>query len=180
MRCPSCQKEDTKVVDSRTTGEGFVVRRRRKCPNCGFRFTTYERLELSLPRVIKKDGRREPFSREKVLAGIRKACHKRPVSEETIENFVSALERELFESGEREVPSSYIGERVMEKLREWDEVAYVRFASVYREFQDVNEFVEQVAQLIKRKRRGGGEDGVEDEVDQIIKRRRRRGRKGGK
>ncbi len=140
-------------MDSRATGEGFVIRRRRECPNCGFRFTTYERLELSLPQVIKKDGRREPFSREKILSGIRKACHKRPVSEEDIENFVSTLERELFESGEKEVPSSYLGERVMEKLKEWDEVAYVRFASVYREFQDVNEFIEQVRQLIKGKSR---------------------------
>ncbi|WP_297058050.1 transcriptional regulator NrdR [Thermosulfurimonas sp.] len=154
MRCPSCHKEDTKVVDSRSTGEGFVIRRRRECVHCGFRFTTYERLELSLPRVIKKDGRREPFSREKILAGIRKACHKRPVSEEAIENFVSALERELFESGEKEIPSSYIGERVMEKLKEWDEVAYVRFASVYREFQDVNEFVEQVSQLLRGRKSG--------------------------
>ncbi|QJA05543.1 transcriptional repressor NrdR [Thermosulfurimonas marina] len=154
MRCPSCQKEDTKVVDSRSTGEGFVIRRRRECPHCGFRFTTYERLELTLPYVIKKDGRREPFSREKLISGIRKACHKRPVSQEEIENFVSQLERELFESGEKEIPSSYLGERVMEKLREWDEVAYVRFASVYREFQDVNEFVEQVAQLLRGRRRG--------------------------
>jgi len=154
MRCPSCHYEDTKVVDSRATEEGYVIRRRRECQRCGFRFTTYERLELTLPYVIKKDGRREPFSREKLIAGIRKACHKRPVSQETIEDFVTALEKELFESGEKEVPSSYIGERVMEKLREWDEVAYVRFASVYREFQDVNEFVEQVAQLLKR-RKGG-------------------------
>ncbi|HIE33462.1 MAG TPA: transcriptional repressor NrdR [Thermodesulfobacteriaceae bacterium] len=155
MRCPSCQHEETRVVDSRSTGEGFVIRRRRECALCGFRFTTYERLELSLPQVIKKDGRREPFSREKVISGIRKACHKRPVSEEDIENFVSQLERELFESGDKEVPSTYIGERVMEKLREWDEVAYVRFASVYREFQDVNEFIEQIKHLLKGKSRAG-------------------------
>ncbi len=159
MRCPSCQHEETRVVDSRSTGEGFVIRRRRECARCGFRFTTYERLELTLPQVIKKDGRREPFSREKLIVGIRKACHKRPVSEEDIENFVSQLERELFESGEKEVPSRIIGERVMEKLREWDEVAYVRFASVYREFQDVNEFISHVEQLLRRRGRGSSTRG---------------------
>jgi len=101
--------------------------------------------------VVKKDGRREPFSREKVIAGIRKACHKRPVSEEDIESFVSQLEKELYESGEKEISSGFIGERVMEKLKEWDEVAYVRFASVYREFQDVNEFVKQVESLLRNR-----------------------------
>ena len=101
--------------------------------------------------MVKKDGRREPFSREKVIAGIRKACHKRPVSEEDIESFVSQLEKDLYESGEKEIPSGFIGERVMEKLKEWDEVAYVRFASVYREFQDVNEFVKQVESLLRNR-----------------------------
>ncbi len=159
MRCPACNFEDTKVIDSRVTSEGLVIRRRRECPRCLFRFTTYERPEFSLPRIVKKDGRREPFSREKILSGIRKACHKRPVSEETIENFVNELERELYLSGEKEVTSSYIGERVMEKLKEWDEVAYVRFASVYREFQDVNEFVRQIEALLKGRQRGGPKGG---------------------
>jgi len=129
------------------------VRRRRECLSCGFRFTTYERVEMQLPMVIKRDGRREPFSREKVIEGIRKACQKRPISMEEIEAFVNELERELMEAGEREIPSTVIGERVMEKLHEWDDVAYVRFASVYRQFQDVNEFIEQIQQLVEKKKR---------------------------
>ncbi len=129
------------------------MRRRRECLSCGFRFTTYERVEMQLPMVIKRDGRREPFSREKVIEGIRKACQKRPISMEEIEAFVNELERELMEAGEREIPSTVIGERVMEKLHEWDDVAYVRFASVYRQFQDVNEFIEQIQQLVEKKKR---------------------------
>jgi len=136
------------VVDSRVSKDGAAIRRRRECLACGFRFTTYERVEMQLPMVVKRDGRREPFSREKVIEGIRKACQKRPISMDQIEAFVSELERELMESGEREIPSTEIGERVMAKLQEWDQVAYVRFASVYRQFKDVKEFIAQVQELL--------------------------------
>ncbi len=152
MKCPSCQHPETKVVDSRVSKDGAAIRRRRECLACGFRFTTYEKPELQLPLVIKRDGRREPFSRLKVIEGIRKACQKRPISAAQIETFVDALERELMESGEKEVPSTLIGEKVMAKLHEWDEVAYVRFASVYRRFQDVNEFIAQIQELLKTKK----------------------------
>ncbi|HHI96670.1 MAG TPA: transcriptional repressor NrdR [Thermodesulfatator atlanticus] len=152
MKCPSCQHPETKVVDSRVSKDGAAIRRRRECLACGFRFTTYEKPELQLPLVIKRDGRREPFSRLKVIEGIRKACQKRPISAAQIEAFVDALERELMESGEKEVPSTLIGEKVMAKLHEWDEVAYVRFASVYRRFQDVNEFIAQIQELLKTKK----------------------------
>ncbi len=152
MKCPSCQHSETKVIDSRVSKDGAAVRRRRECLSCGFRFTTYERVEMQLPLVIKRDGRREPFLREKVIEGIRKACQKRPISMEQIESFVNELERELMESGEREIPSTLIGEKVMEKLHEWDDVAYVRFASVYRQFQDVKEFIEQIQQLLEKKK----------------------------
>ncbi len=152
MKCPVCHYSETKVVDSRVTKDGTAIRRRRECLKCGYRFTTYERVEMQLPMVIKRDGRREPFSREKVIEGIRKACQKRPISMDQIEGFVDELERELVAAGEREVPSTMIGERVMEKLHEWDDVAYVRFASVYRQFQDVNEFIEQIQRLIESKK----------------------------
>ncbi|NPB08956.1 MAG: transcriptional repressor NrdR [Thermodesulfobacteria bacterium] len=148
MKCPACQHPETKVVDSRVSKDGAAIRRRRECLACGFRFTTYERVEMQLPMVVKRDGRREPFSREKVIEGIRKACQKRPISMDQIEAFVSELERELMESGEREIPSTEIGERVMAKLQEWDQVAYVRFASVYRQFKDVKEFIAQVQELL--------------------------------
>ena len=153
MKCPACQHPETKVVDSRVSKDGAAIRRRRECLACGFRFTTYERPELQLPMIIKRDGRREPFSRTKVIEGIRKACQKRPISMEEIEAFVDALERELMESGEKEIPSTLIGEKVMEKLHEWDEVAYVRFASVYRRFRDVNEFIQQIQELLETKKR---------------------------
>ncbi len=152
MKCPACQFADTKVVDSRVTKDGAAIRRRRECLRCGYRFTTYERVEMQLPMVIKRDGRREPFSREKVIEGIRKACQKRPISMDQIEAFVNELERELVETGEREIPSTAIGERIMAKLHEWDDVAYVRFASVYRQFQDVKEFLEQIQKLIESKK----------------------------
>ncbi|HFB83914.1 transcriptional repressor NrdR [Thermosulfuriphilus ammonigenes] len=152
MKCPRCAHPETKVVDSRTTKDGVAIRRRRECLSCSHRFTTYERIEESLPMVVKKDGRREAFSRQKIIEGIKKACEKRPISMDEIEAFVNSLERELLERGEKEIPSAYIGERVMERLHEWDEVAYVRFASVYRQFKDVSEFIEQVQQLIKTRR----------------------------
>ena len=153
MKCPACQHPETKVVDSRVSKEGAAIRRRRECLKCGYRFTTYERVEMHLPMVIKKDGRREAFSRQKIIEGIKKACQKRPISMDQIEAFVSELERELMETGEREIPSSEIGERVMAKLHEWDDVAYVRFASVYRQFQDVNEFIEQIQKLLESKKK---------------------------
>ncbi len=153
MKCPACRHPETKVVDSRVTKDGTAIRRRRECLACGYRFTTYERVEMLLPMVIKRDGRREPFSREKVIEGIRKACQKRPISMDQIENFVNELERDLMETGEREIPSTEIGERVMAKLHEWDDVAYVRFASVYRQFQDVNEFIEQIQKLLESKKK---------------------------
>ncbi len=153
MKCPACQHLDTKVIDSRVTKDGVAIRRRRECLRCGYRFTTYERVEMQLPMVIKRDGRREPFLREKVIEGIRKACQKRPVSMDQIEAFVNELERDLIGTGEREIPSTLIGERVMNKLHEWDDVAYVRFASVYRQFKDVNEFIEQIQKLMESKKR---------------------------
>ena len=131
------------------------MRRRRECVACGFRFTTYERLEVSLPMVIKKDGRREAYSRDKVMAGIRSATQKRDVSADDVEAIADGLEQALQERGDREVPSSWIGEHVMEALRAKDDVAYVRFASVYREFQDIGEFMEALA-AIRRSRRGNG------------------------
>ncbi len=147
MKCPYCGKLDNKVIDSRMTKEGNSVRRRRECLDCKRRFTTYERIE-HLPLVlIKKDGRRETFARTKVLVGMQKACEKRNISINTLEEFVDELERELQESGEKELPSSVVGERVMRKLHELDAVAYVRFASVYREFKDIDDFMSELKEL---------------------------------
>ena len=149
MRCPFCLSLDSKVVDSRSSKDGTAIRRRRECLKCSERFTTYERIEEFQPMVVKKDGRREVFDRQKVIAGIRKACEKRPIGADLIEKFVSELEKSIQERGERELPSNYIGERVMEQLREWDDVAYVRFASVYKQFKDLQEFMEQLQELIQ-------------------------------
>ena len=151
MRCPYCSKINNKVIDSRLSKDGKVIRRRRQCNECGRRFTTYEKVELSLPMVIKKDGRREPFNRDKIIAGIQKACQKRPISIEKIEEFVDSLEIYFQELGKKEVPTSEIGEMVINKLREWDEVAYVRFASVYRQFKDIGEFMKELEEIIKNK-----------------------------
>ena len=148
MKCPFCQALENKVIDSRLSKDGHVIRRRRECEDCERRFTTYERIEEILPMVVKKDGSREVFDRTKVLSGVRKACEKRPVPVSAMEQIVEVLERELHESGEKEVPSSYIGERVMESLRKVDGVAYVRFASVYRSFRDVNEFLDELKHLL--------------------------------
>jgi transcriptional repressor NrdR len=147
MKCPFCQALENKVIDSRLAQDSHVIRRRRECEACMRRFTTYERVEEILPMVVKKDGGREVFDRAKIISGIRKACEKRPVSVAAMEQIVEAIERELHESGEKEVPSSYIGERVMESLRRVDGVAYVRFASVYRSFRDVSEFLEELKHL---------------------------------
>ncbi|HXV20013.1 MAG TPA: transcriptional regulator NrdR [Desulfuromonadales bacterium] len=152
MKCPFCGFADTKVIDSRLGKEGNNIRRRRECFDCERRFTTYERIEETLPLVIKKDGRREPFDRQKIIAGMQRACEKRPVSIATIEKMVDRLELSLQESGEKEIESSRIGEAVMEALHGLDEVAYVRFASVYRQFKDINEFMSELKDLLARDR----------------------------
>ena len=148
MKCPRCGYVDNKVVDSRAGKDGDVIRRRRECLSCGRRFTTYERIEEELPLVVKRDGRREPYDRQKILSGVRKACEKRPVSVDTIEHLVEALEQEIQAGPEKEISSIRIGERVMAKLLQVDDVAYVRFASVYRQFKDVSQFVEEIKTLI--------------------------------
>jgi len=152
MKCPFCGFADTKVIDSRLGKEGNNIRRRRECFDCERRFTTYERIEETLPLVIKKDGRREPFDRQKIIAGMQRACEKRPVSIATIEKMVDRLELSLQESGEKEIDSSRIGEAVMEALHGLDEVAYVRFASVYRQFKDINEFMSELKDLLAKDR----------------------------
>ena len=148
--CPFCRHGETKVIDSRAADE-FVIRRRRECLElkCGRRFTTYEKIEESPLKVVKKDGSRVPFDRMKIRDGVEKACWKRPVSEEVIERIVSDIEIDLYENFEREVPSRYIGEKVMEALRNVDQVAFVRFASVYREFKDVNDFVDELEPMLR-------------------------------
>ena len=151
MKCPFCSSLESKVIDSRLAKEDTSIRRRRECLSCKSRFTTYERVEEVELLVIKKGGVREPFDRNKIIAGMIKACEKRPISMEVIENFVSDQEREFQERGDREVDSSEIGERVINKLYEIDEVAYVRFASVYRSFKDVNQFLSELTDLLKEK-----------------------------
>jgi transcriptional repressor NrdR len=151
MRCPFCRDLENRVVDSRLGKDG-AVRRRRHCERCGKRFTTYERVEESLPVVVKKDGRREPFERAKIVNGLRRACEKRPVSIDTIEGVTDAIERQLQEGGEKEVSSEAIGEAVMQALHDLDAVAYVRFASVYRSFRDVHEFMRELEDLIAARR----------------------------
>ncbi|HET9595851.1 MAG TPA: transcriptional regulator NrdR [Anaeromyxobacteraceae bacterium] len=151
MRCPWCAHLEDKVVDSREAQDGQATRRRRECLGCGRRFTTYERIEDVLPQVVKKDGRREAFDRRKIVEGLLRACQKRPVSRERIDELVSAVERRMQELGEREVPSHVVGEAVMERLRDLDQVAYVRFASVYRAFADVGEFMSELEGLVKKR-----------------------------
>ncbi len=148
MRCPFCNHTDGKVVDSRSSKEGDSIRRRRECLNCGKRFTTYERIEEVAQMVIKKDGRREPFDRWKLKSGILKAVEKRPVGLEQVDALIDEVERELFNSSEHEVPTQAIGEAVMRKLKQLDEVAYVRFASVYRQFKDLNEFMSELKVML--------------------------------
>ena len=147
MRCPFCGAQDTKVIDSRLSGDGDQVRRRRRCTLCRERFTTYETAELNLPRVIKQDGSRVPFDGRKLRAGITRALEKRPVSTEQVEAAINRINRKLVTAGEHEVPSRRIGELVMEELRGLDQVAYVRFASVYRKFEDVEAFLEEIERL---------------------------------
>lgn len=147
MRCPFCQAQDTKVIDSRLSGEGDQVRRRRECTVCKERFTTYENVELNLPRIIKTDGRRVNFDGRKLRAGMNRALEKRPVSTQDIDSSITRITRGLMAGGESEVPSRDVGELVMEELKRLDQVAYVRFASVYRHFEDVNAFREEIEQL---------------------------------
>ena len=155
MKCPFCHALDNRVIDSRLTKDDAVIRRRRECTACGRRFTTYERVEEVLPVVVKKDKRREAYDRLKVIAGLKKACEKRPVSAAAIEQAADRVERFVQERGEKEVPSSVIGEALMEELHALDQVAYVRFASVYRWFQDVGEFMRELEELLQG-RRGRG------------------------
>lgn len=152
MKCPFCENPDTKVIDSRQTDDGHAIRRRRECESCKKRFTTYEKVEEMILMVIKKDGSREAFDRNKIMSGIIKACEKRPVTVAQIEEVVDEIERGLNNMMEKEVESSFIGELIMEKLRDLDEVAYVRFASVYRQFTDINTFVSEIEKLLTSKK----------------------------
>jgi transcriptional repressor NrdR len=154
MRCPFCRKRGNRVVDSRLSADGALIRRRRMCNACKRRFTTYERVEESTPMVVKKDGRREPFDRAKIIAGLKRACEKRPVSMETIEQIASRIETTMGEQGDREVASNAIGSAVMNELHKIDQVAYVRFASVYRSFKDIDEFMRELEDLINQRKQG--------------------------
>lgn len=147
MRCPFCSSQDTRVIDSRLVGEGEQIRRRRECTTCEERFTTYESPELNYPRILKSDGRREPFIEDKLRAGIFRALEKRPVEIEKVETAITRIKHKLRSAGEREVKSRQVGDWVMEELRALDQVAYVRFASVYRSFEDVRAFLEEIERL---------------------------------
>lgn len=152
MRCPYCNRLDDKVIDSRTAREGEVIRRRRECLVCKRRYTTYERIEENLPVVVKKDNRREPFDRTKIMAGLKKACEKRPVSSASLDAAVDRIEKRIQDLGETEVSGGVIGEEVMKELYKIDSVAYVRFASVYREFKDIEQFMETIKSLAQENR----------------------------
>ena len=151
MKCPFCSHLEDKVIDSRLGKEGKSIRRRRECLSCKARFTTYEQVEEVFPMVVKKDGRREQFDRQKILMGVKKPCEKRPISVEILEKLVDDVERIIQENSEREIPSSRIGELVVQKLHALDEIAYVRFASVYRQFKDINEFLKELTGLVNKK-----------------------------
>ena len=152
MKCPFCDTLEDKVVDSRMAREGGVIRRRRECLSCKRRYTTYERVEESLPVVVKKDGRRESFDRTKILSGLKKACEKRPISTSTIEALTDRIEKRIQEMGDTEIRSRTIGEEVMKELHQLDQVAYVRFASVYREFKDIDQFMDELKALAHERR----------------------------
>ncbi len=149
MKCPYCGKENTRVIDSRPTDDSSI-RRRRQCDECGKRFTTYEKVETLPLIVVKKDNNREPYDREKIVAGIVRSCHKRPISMTRINDMVDDIEGQIFNMGEKEIPTTTIGSIVMDKLKDLDEVAYVRFASVYREFKDVNTFMDEIKKILKK------------------------------
>ena len=152
MKCPFCSHLESKVTDSRLSTVGDVTRRRRECESCARRFTTYERVEEIMPLVVKKDGRRETFDRQKILNGLRKACDKRAVSLEQLDGILDAVERDLIDTGEKEVSAKRVGERVMQELRKVDEVAYVRFASVYRSFRDLDEFMAELESMARERK----------------------------
>ena len=152
MKCPFCSHLESKVTDSRVGAAGDVTRRRRECESCARRFTTYERVEEIMPLVVKKDGRREAFDRQKILLGLRKACDKRAVSLDQLEAILDGVERELLDTGEKEVTAQRVGERVMQELRKIDEVAYVRFASVYRSFRDIDEFMTELESIARARK----------------------------
>jgi len=148
MKCPYCGHLDNKVIDSRLNKDATITRRRRVCISCDQRFTTYERLEVMVPMLVKTDGRREAWDRHKLIIGLQKACEKRPVSRDNIDEFVDEIEHKLQDYGAKEIPSKVVGEWVMERLQELDEVAYVRFASVYRQFKDVDEFMDELKSIL--------------------------------
>ena len=152
MKCPFCDELEDKVVDSRMAKEGEVIRRRRECLGCKRRYTTYERVEEILPMVVKKDSRRESFDRTKILAGLKKACEKRPISTATIEDVTDRIEKRIQEMGETEIESRIVGEELMKELHQLDQVAYVRFASVYREFKDIDQFMDELKTLAQQRR----------------------------
>jgi transcriptional repressor NrdR len=158
MRCPTCKLDNDRVIDSRSSDDGYAIRRRRECLSCKRRYTTYERLEEPVVRVIKKDGAREPFMREKIRSGLQKACWKRPISGDKIDALVTDLEAEVYSHGDSEIESRQLGEMVMQRLAQLDQVAFVRFASVYREFKDVNDFVDELTPMLQKqaKKKAGG------------------------
>lgn len=151
MKCPYCSALEDKVIDSRISRDGETIRRRRECLSCQKRFTTHETIEETMPAIIKKDNRREPYDRRKILDGLKKACQKRDISIDKLEEVTDRIERSLLERGLKEIPSSEIGEKVMQELHELDAVAYVRFASVYRSFKDITDFMEEVKSVLKKK-----------------------------
>jgi transcriptional repressor NrdR len=153
MKCPFCGDIEDKVIDSRQSKEGDIIRRRRECLKCEGRFTSYEKIENILPHVVKKDSSRQSFDRQKILQGLERACEKRPVSVEAREELVTRIEKNLLASGEKEIPSSLIGEQVMNSLKEIDEIAYVRFASVYRQFKDIKEFMQEIKDIAYNKKK---------------------------
>ena len=150
MKCPFCGDDNTRVIDSRPADDNEAIRRRRQCDECGKRFTTYEKVETLPLIVVKKDNNREPYDREKIVAGIVRSCHKRPISMTQINDMVDDIEGQIFNMGEKEIPTTTIGSIVMDKLKDLDEVAYVRFASVYREFKDVNTFMDEIKKILKK------------------------------
>ncbi|MGD9817519.1 MAG: transcriptional regulator NrdR [Desulfomonilaceae bacterium] len=166
MKCPVCGKIEDKVIDSRLAKDNTVIRRRRQCLACLKRFTTYERIEEVLPFVIKKDGRREAFDRRKIVEGMLRACEKRPVSIDRIEAVADSIEQDLMERPEKEISVSYIGERIMEALQSMDDVAYVRFASVYRSFRDIDEFIREIKELYELKETKGEQHPVYGSLDE--------------
>ena len=155
MKCPFCTDVENKVIDSRLSKDGQVIRRRRECLECGRRFTTYERVEEVLPLVVKKDSRREPFDRMKIIIGLKKACEKRPISITTLEKLADKIEAKVQEGGDKEITSTVIGEAIMSELFRLDHVAYVRFASVYRSFKDAHQFMEELKDLLQRQKEEG-------------------------